>query len=109
MTLSLLCDENIPFPLIRGLKRRGIDVITVHDIGLSSADDKSIINKARELGRTIYTHDTDFLRLHNSGYSHTGIFFHNQLKYSIGEAIQKITMACEIFSQEEMMDNTKFL
>ena len=76
MALSLLCDEHIPFPIIKGLRRRGLDVIVVQEIGLSSADDDLIIEEALKSGRIIYTQDADFLRKHSSGYKHAGIFYH---------------------------------
>ena len=29
MPLPLLCDEHIPYPVIEGLRRRGIDIVVV--------------------------------------------------------------------------------
>ncbi|MEA1964402.1 MAG: DUF5615 family PIN-like protein [Candidatus Aerophobetes bacterium] len=109
MALFLLCDEHIPNPVVEGLRRRGLNVVTVQEIGLSSKEDKTIMDRAREEGRIIYTRDADFLRLHQIGHKHVGIFYHHPLAYSIGEAIRKITMACEVLSPEEMKDNIKFL
>ena len=34
MPLALLCDEHIPYPVIEGLRRRGVDVTTVQQLGL---------------------------------------------------------------------------
>jgi Uncharacterized protein conserved in bacteria len=89
MVLSLLCDEHIPYSIVKGLRRRGLDVITVQGMGLSSAEDKTIMDRAREEGRVIYTRNADFLRLHHAGFKHAGIFYHHTLAYSIGEAIRK--------------------
>ncbi len=55
MVLSLLCDEHIPYSIVKGLRRRGLDVNTVQGMGLSSAEDKTIMDRAREEGRVIYT------------------------------------------------------
>jgi len=109
MSLSLLCDEHIPYPVIKGLRRRGIDVVSVQEIGLSSEEDKVIMDKAKEDGRLIYTQDADFLRLHQLGHPHIGIIYHHPLAYSIGEAIRKVILICEKFSSEQLKGNIKFL
>lgn len=109
MSLSLLCDEHIPYPVIEGLQRRGLDVVSVQEIGLSSEEDKAIMDKAKEKRRIIYTQDADFLRLHQAGYTHDGIIYHHPLAYSIGEAIRKIMLICEILSPEEIKGCIKFL
>ncbi|MBE0478738.1 DUF5615 family PIN-like protein [Candidatus Aerophobetes bacterium] len=107
--LSLLCDEHIPRPIVEGLRRRGLDVVTVQEIGLSSVKDKVIMDTAQKEGRIIYTQDADFLRLHRTGCKHVGILYHHPLAYSIGEAIRKIALACEVLSTKEMEGRVKFV
>ena len=109
MALSLLCDEHIPSSLIEGLQRRGLNVVTVQGIGLSSEEDKTIMDRARKEGRIIYTQDADFLRLHQAGYKHAGIVYHHPLAYSTGEVIRKITLVCEVLSAKEMKGCAEFL
>ena len=65
MTLAPLCDEHIPYPVVQGLERRGVDVTTVQQLGLEGAlDDREILETAQQQGRVIYTNDADFLRHH---------------------------------------------
>ena len=109
MVLILLCDENVPYPIVKGLLRRGFDVLTVQEIGLHAAQDDIIMARALREGRIIYTLDADFLRLHQAGQEHAGIFYHHQRKYSIKEAIRRITLACELFSTEDMKNRIEFL
>jgi hypothetical protein len=109
MTLSLLCDEQIPYPVIEGLRRRGIDAKAVQEVGLQSATDKTIVEVACRERWVIYTRDSDFLRHHSTGVRHAGIFYHHSLAYSIGESIRRLALACEAFSAEEMQNNVKFL
>ena len=109
MALPLLCDEHIPYPVIEGLRRRGLDVLTVQESGLSSAEDVTIMDKAREEGRILYTWDADFLRLHQAGHQHAGIFYHHPLAYSIGEAIRRVALACEVLLSGEMKNHVEFL
>ena len=55
MALSLLCNEQIPYPVIEGLRRRGIDVRSVQEAGLRSVEDETIMETARHEGWVIYT------------------------------------------------------
>ena len=71
MPLALLCDENIPFPVIDGLNRRGIDAATVQQSGMRSASDKLILEAARQQGRVVFTNDADFLRHHATAIGHS--------------------------------------
>jgi len=109
MVLSLLCDEQIPYPVIEGLRRRGISVRAVQEIGLQSTEDEIIIETARREGWIIYTHDADFLRHNSAGIEHAGIFYHHALAYSIGESIQRLVLACQVLSAEEMYNSVEFL
>lgn len=109
MPLSLLCDEHIPYPVIQGLRRRGIDVLVVQQTDLRSAKDVPILEAARQQRRVVYTRDADFIRHHASGVRHAGVFYHHPLAYSIGEAIRRVALACEIYSLNEMENRLEFL
>jgi len=107
--LALLCDEHVPYQVVEGLRRRGVDAVTVQQMGLRSAIDEVILEIAQQQGRVIYTSDTDFLRLHATGIHHAGILYHHTLAYSIGEAVRIVTLACEVLSVDEMMNRVEFL
>ena len=57
----------------------------------------------------VYTSDTDYLRHHAAGVPHAGILFHNALKYSIGEALETLEMACKAMDMEEMRGHLEYL
>ncbi len=109
MPLSLLCDEHVPTPGIEGLRRRGVNVATVGSLGLRGLADELILDAARQQGRVVYTKDTDFIRHHALGIHHAGILYHNALEYSVGEAIRRVSLACEVLSMEEMRNRVEFL
>ena len=48
MALSLLCDEHIPYPVIEGLRRRGLDVVSVQEIGLSGSGSTGIVGTRKK-------------------------------------------------------------
>ena len=109
MPLSLLCDEHVRFDVIDGLRVQGINALSVQDLGLRGRPDPEILEAARQLGRIVYTSDTDFVRLSDSGVPHLGVFFHRSRKYSPGGAINAVSLACQVLSPEEMRNRVEFL
>jgi hypothetical protein len=57
--IRLLADENLHNNIIRGLRLRepDIDLVRVQDVGLSGADDPTVLAWAAEQGRILLTHD----------------------------------------------------
>ena len=55
--LRLAADENFNGDIVRGLLRRNpkLDIVRVQDVGLSGADDPSVLQWAAEQGRIIVT------------------------------------------------------
>ncbi len=107
--LSVPCDEHIPHPVITGLRRRGLEVVSVQELGRSSASDSEVLDLALDEGRLLYTCDADFLRLHSEGRKHAGILYHHQLKYSIGETVARVFEACLVLSAHEAAGCVVFL
>lgn len=58
--MKFIADENISRFVIQSLAHAGHDVISVHDVGLTSADDEAIIQFGIMEERVIITHDRDF-------------------------------------------------
>jgi len=52
-------DENFNNDIIRGLLRRkpDVDIVRVQDVGLSGADDPTVLGWAADEGRVLLTHD----------------------------------------------------
>ena len=57
--LLLLADENFSNDIVRGVMRRKPDanLVRVQDVGLSGADDPTILAYAADVGRVLLTHD----------------------------------------------------
>ena len=64
--LRLAADENFNGDIVRGLLRRNptLDIVRVQDVGLSGADDPSVLQWAADQGRIIVTHDISTLAKH---------------------------------------------
>src|SRR6478672_9344874 len=68
-------DEHVGNAIVQGLRRRGVDIVTVIEAGMSGEADDAQLAFARNRGRVIFTQDGDFLRLAASGISHAGIVY----------------------------------
>ncbi|MGL4881963.1 MAG: DUF5615 family PIN-like protein, partial [Waterburya sp.] len=57
--LRFLADENFNNQIFRGILRRNpnIDVVRVQDMGLTGADDRTILKWAAQHQRVVLTHD----------------------------------------------------
>jgi len=62
-------DEHIPAAVAEGLRRRGVDSLTVQQAGRSGWSDPEQLAFARTAGRVIVTMDSDFLVLASQGRS----------------------------------------
>src|SRR5436305_10461678 len=89
-----LADSHLKGPIVRGLIRRGMDVVRAQDCGLCGQADDVILAAATSEGRLMLTNDQDYLVLAAAwravGRDHAGIVYWHQDKYPIGEAIKRI-------------------
>lgn len=56
-------DEHMPSVVVNALRRRGADVLTVHEAGRRGFPDDEQLRFATAVGRSIVTFDVDFLTL----------------------------------------------
>ena len=77
-------DEHIAGAVAKGLRRRGIDVLTLAEAGKLGADDEEHFSFAHEQRRVVVTHDDDFLRLAAAWPDHSGVVYGPQGR-TIGE------------------------
>jgi hypothetical protein len=102
-------DEHVSPAVAEGLRRRGIDVTTTVDAGLSGAQDADHLRFARQEQRVLVTHDRDFPRWHAMGIPHSGIAYCYQQKYSVGELVRVLLLLKDCLTAEEMENNLEYL
>lgn len=101
-------DEHVAKAVVRGLRQRGVDVLTVSEAGMLGASDQEHLAQAREEGRVIFTQDDDFLRLHAAGADHAGIVYAPQ-QMSIGEIIYGLMLIYQVLDAEDMEGQVEYL
>lgn len=74
---------------------------------LGVADEKHL-RLADSQNRTIFTQDTDFLRLHKLGNAHHGIIYAHR-SAPIGKIIQGLLLIYQVLTEEEMENHVEYL
>jgi len=67
--LRLAADENFNHNIVRGLRRRmmDLDIVCIQDVGLSGADDPTVLEWAAREGRVLLTHDVSTITKYTYG------------------------------------------
>ena len=107
--MKFYLDEHIPKGVVEGLRRRGVDVLTVQEAGrLGDSDEKQLAFATRE-GRVLVTFDDDFLRLDAAGIPHTGIVFSQTGRQTVGELIESLMLVANVIEPNEMKNHIEFI
>lgn len=106
--IKFYTDEHVSKVVVKGLRRRGVDVLTVAETGTLGATDDEHLERARNEKRVIFTQDADFLRLHATGKKHAGIVYTPQ-----GTSVNKIIFGLMLIYQAldplEMENHIEYL
>ena len=86
--IRLYFDENVEVEVARQMRERGIEAVTVHDLGLLGDTDENQLARATRMGYVPCTYDADYLRMVTDGVEHSGIVFAFQEKTNIGDWVK---------------------
>jgi len=113
--LRLAADENFNNNIVRGLLRREpeLDVVRVQDVGLSGADDPTVLDWAAREGRVLLTHDVSTITRYaydrvRAGQSMPGVFEVSRA-VPIGRAIEDILLLAECSLDSEWESQVYYL
>lgn len=70
------------------------------------ATDLQHLQLAHSQGRTVFSQDADFLRLHAAGHTHSGIVYASQ-QTPIGEIVSGLMLIHELLTTEEMANHVE--
>jgi hypothetical protein len=102
-------DENLPVAVADQLRRRGIEAVTVRDLGMLGRSDIDHLALARQMGYVLCTHDADYLELALAGEAHAGIVFGQQDKHGVGSWVRFLELVFSVYSDEEMVGRIEYL
>lgn len=105
--IRLAADENFNNNIVRGLLRRNqnLDIVRIQDVGLSGADDPTVLEWAAQEGRILVTHDVSTITRYayeriKSGQPMPGVFEVN-VNIPIGLVIEDILLLVELSLEGE--------
>ena len=113
--LRLVADENLNNNIVRGLLRRRpqLDIVRIQDVGLSGADDPTVLEWAAHEGRVLLTHDVSTITKYayervRAGQTMPGVFEVGR-NVPIGRAIDDILPVAEYSLDEEWEGQVRYL
>lgn len=113
MPLPFYFDHHAPAAIVRGLRLRGVEVVTAYEDGFDRRDDEALLLRAISLGRVLFTQDEDLLALAHryqaEGRHFAGVVYAHQMRVSIGRCISDLEIIAQASSADEMADHVEFL
>lgn len=113
--LQLAADENFNNDIVRGLLRRkpDMDIVRIQDVGLSGADDPTVLEWIAEEGRVLLTHDVTTITQYayervRAGLRMPGVFEVNR-SVPIGRAIEDILLLSDCSLDGEWEGQVRYL
>jgi predicted nuclease of predicted toxin-antitoxin system len=113
MAVALFMDHNVPRAITIGLRLRQVDVLTAYEDGSNELDDPLLIDRARELGRVLFTRDDDLLveaaRRQRSGITFHGLVYAHQLRAPIRRCVDELELIAKSVEPEDLLNQIIFL
>jgi hypothetical protein len=111
--IALYMDENVEGQIVRGLRARGIDVITAEEDGRTETPDSEVLDRATALGRVAFSRDQDFLReaarRQRNGEAFEGVIYAHKIFVSLGKCIEDLEFLAEAGSPKDFTGRVYFL
>ncbi|MBI2924229.1 MAG: DUF5615 family PIN-like protein [Verrucomicrobia bacterium] len=113
--IRLAVDENFNNDVLRGLRRRkpDLDLVRVQDVGLSGADDPTVLEWAARENRVLLSQDVRTMTQHaydrvRAGQRMPGVFEVSR-SVSMGTAIEDILLVAECSREGEFEGQVRYL
>jgi predicted nuclease of predicted toxin-antitoxin system len=111
--LKIYTDENVDVRVAEGLRRRGVEAVSVYDEGKVGLSDEAQLVHANTLGAVIFTHDADLIEIatetNRLGDDHCGVIFVEMHRLRLGECIRRLALYADVVTAEEMINRIEFL
>ena len=106
MSVGLYFDNNAPARIAEGLRRRGVDVVRAVEDGRAVWPDEQLLERATQLGRSLYTQDDDFLaitaRWSTTGREFAGLAFSVHRALPIGTLVEDLELIAKVFEPADV-------
>lgn len=113
MSLGLYMDIHVPLPITRGLRRRGLNVLTAQEDQTTRLPDTELLRRAHGLGRMLFSQDEDLIfeaiRCQRGSEPFATVIFTRQLDLSIGRCIGDLETLAKAAEPEDAQGQIIFL
>lgn len=113
MSFGLYMDVHVPSAITRGLRRRGVDVLSAQEDSGGRLEDPALLDRATLLGRIIFTRDEDFLaegvRRLRAGERFSTIVYAHQQDVPVGRCIDDLEIIAVNSTADEASGRIVFL
>ncbi len=113
MPIGLYMDVHILKAITVGLRLRGVDVLTAKDDDAVTLSDADLLERATELGRTLYSHNDDLLAEAHNHLSlvrnFAAVIYSHQLTSPIGHCIEDLEIIAKTCEPVDMLNQIEFI
>jgi hypothetical protein len=113
MSVALYMDEHVHRAITAGLRLREVDVLTVQEDNRRNVPDPTLLDRATELGRVMFSQDEDLLveaqHRQMKGLSFTGVIYAHQLRVTIGVCIRDLELIAKAADLEDLANRVEYL
>jgi len=113
MAAPLYMDVHVPEAVAEQLRRRGVDVVTAAEDGARRRSDDELLERARLLGRLLFTQDIGFKALAEQwqaeGRPFAGLAFGHQLGATIGQLVRDLELLALGTDPQEWVNQIVYL
>jgi hypothetical protein len=113
LTLAIYADANVPGPITRGLRARGVTVLTAQEDGSDRLPDPALLDRATALGYALFTQDQDLLaeaaRRQRAGEPFAGVIYAAQRRVPIGRCISDLEVMAKVLDPPDILNRVEYL
>lgn len=113
MPIFLYMDQQVPRSITLGLRLRNLDVLTAHEDGASEFSDARLLDRARDLGRVLFSQDADLLveaaRRLREGTPFAGLIYGHQMRVTIGGCVRDLELLATLATPADFRNQVVFL
>jgi predicted nuclease of predicted toxin-antitoxin system len=106
--IRFLFDVHVHSAITKGLRRRGVEVLTCQEAQIDTASDEAIVQFVLLNDWVIFSQDSDFLKICSQQFPHKGLVYTHK-QNDIGRIIQGLMLISEILSKSDMEDHIEFI
>jgi len=106
-------DEHVPLAITEGLRRRGVDVLTVQEDSHRGYPDPVLLDRSLKLGRVMFSQDEDFpieaVRRQAEGIDFAGVIYARQTAVSVGDCVRELELIAKVAEPEDCFNQIQYL